>query len=143
MQSTRGCSVPCTWNWMTFSVDRHKYMWSLPWNWKAHLWSWEMGSSTSSIAYCLLTFRMICKADGQHGAGECSVPTRVPMDTEHCGLLQKRRKQRDNAHIALCEPLSLGEQQSSSIPQSAHCSAPWGRSLTRGGRVMPVAVQMS
>lgn len=33
---------------------------SLPWNWKAHLWSWEMGSSTSSMAYCFITFRMIC-----------------------------------------------------------------------------------
>lgn len=84
MRSTQGCSAPCTWNCMTFSVDRHRYMRSLPWNWRAHLWSWEMGSSTSSIAYCLLTFRMICKADGQHGAGECSAPIHVPVDTEHC-----------------------------------------------------------
>lgn len=49
-----------TWNWITFSVERHRYMRSLPWNWKAHLWSWEMGSSTSSMAYCFVTFRMIC-----------------------------------------------------------------------------------
>lgn len=69
MGSTPGVTTPSscchTWNWITFSVERHRYMRSLPWNWKAHLWSWEMGSSTSSMAYCFITFRMICRQQQQ------------------------------------------------------------------------------
>lgn len=63
-----------TWNWITFSVERHRYMRSLPWNWKAHLWSWEMGSSTSSMAYCFITFRMICGR--QHPRGGTAAQSR-------------------------------------------------------------------
>ena len=60
-----------------------------------------------------------------------------------------RRKQRDEAHIALCETLGSGEQKSSMGPgivpiaQVPTTQAPWGLRLTRGGRVTPVAVQMS
>lgn len=51
--------IPITWYWITFSVERQRYILSLPWNWNAHLCNWETGSSTSSITDCLVTLRMI------------------------------------------------------------------------------------
>lgn len=55
-----------TWNCMIFSLDRQRYMWLLSLNWKAHLWSWDTGSSTSRHACCLFTLRITYKERKLH-----------------------------------------------------------------------------
>lgn len=45
------------------SLDKHRYACGLSLNWKAHLWSWETGSSTSKMACCLLTLRITCRRE--------------------------------------------------------------------------------
>ena len=43
---------------MILSWARQRYILSVSLRWKAHLWSWDTGSSASSSAVCLSTFLM-------------------------------------------------------------------------------------
>ena len=51
------------WNWIIRSCDKHKYIRSVSFIKKAHLWSCETGSSASSTAVCLSTLRITWKVE--------------------------------------------------------------------------------
>lgn len=105
----------------------------------------ELGDGLVHVQHGILLAHL---PDDLRGGGTCSAwGWRAPCPEGGCAPV--RRKQRDKAYVALCEPLGLREQESGFGPQIVPVAqvrtarALWGWRLTRGGRVMPVAVQMS